>query len=74
MPRKSRQKCPRCQSCEVIPLLGALPGFAPYDTADVGRIPAAECAGMEAEVEAETEWECESCGEHWQEKQKLPAN
>jgi DNA-directed RNA polymerase subunit RPC12/RpoP len=55
-------RCPNCGSCQVIPLLGTLPGaWQPYDTADVGRIPAAQCE----ETEMEGDWECEECGHKW---------
>lgn len=62
----NKPRCPNCKSCEVIPLLGVLPGFQPYQTADVGRIPAAQC--LEAEDEAPRDWHCEDCGTDWTEE------
>jgi hypothetical protein len=44
-------------------LLSALPGFPPYDTVDLGRLPVAQCVGNEDKIE--TEWQCADCGHKW---------
>ncbi|MEN6303346.1 MAG: hypothetical protein ABFD96_11510 [Armatimonadia bacterium] len=67
MKKNPEPHCPGCKSCEVIPLLSALPGFAPYDTADLGRLPFGQCTQADADV-METVWECEECGHRWQER------
>lgn len=71
MEKNPEPSCPGCHSCYVIPLLSTLPGFAPYDSADQGRLPVGQCA--ESETELETQWKCEDCGEKWKENTLVPA-
>lgn len=66
MAKNPEPHCPNCHSCQILPLLSTMPGYAPYDTADQGRIPMAECREMEGDLE--TQWQCSDCGEEWQEK------
>jgi hypothetical protein len=55
-------RCPNCKSCAVVPFLGAMPGFQPYDTVDIGRLPAAQCVATKDVV---IQWECSDCGHKW---------
>jgi hypothetical protein len=61
---KLQPLCPSCKSCEVIPLLSVLPGTPPWDTADIGRLPVAQCVELEGD-EVDTRWECKECGNQW---------
>ena len=69
MSESPQPSCPNCKSCNIIPLMGTLPGFAPYDTADATRLPMAECVPEEVE----TQWECADCGHKWSTAGKQPA-
>jgi len=59
---KTKPRCPNCQSCEVIPLLGMLPGAPPYAT-EAGRLPVGQC--VETDDAAPRDWRCEDCGHQW---------
>lgn len=67
MRAKKAPICPNCKSCTVVPLIGPMPGFQPYDTADVGRLPAAQCVTSQ---EVDAQWECTDCGHKWSEEEE----
>jgi hypothetical protein len=69
---ENQRACPTCKSCDVVPLIGALPGFQSYDTVDLQRIPTAECEERE-QAEEPTGWRCENCGHEWPEEESTPA-
>jgi hypothetical protein len=64
---KDKQLCPGCKSCDILPLIGGLPGFQAYDMMDRARIPVAECSGSE-EGDPKA-WRCQDCGREWQEQE-----
>jgi hypothetical protein len=59
---EARAICPNCKSCNVMPLVGALPGFTPWDSINPIRIPVAVC---DEGGETAGEWRCEDCGAEW---------
>ena len=67
MPEKTEKQalCPNCKSCEVIPLLGTLPGFTAYDSSNPAHLPVAQCA--ETEEAVAPDWRCRNCGHEWSE-------
>jgi len=64
--RETERVCPKCQSCDVMPLLGLLPGGPPYAASSADRPPVAQCVENEGEA-GENEWRCKDCGHEWDE-------
>lgn len=63
---ETKPLCPNCKSCEIVPLMGELPGSPPY-THTVARPPVAQCAEDQVE-ETAGGWRCKNCGHEWTEE------
>ena len=69
---RTRTMCPHCKSWIVIPLVGALPGFTPWDTFNPSRMPVGVCEDVGEGVA--NEWRCADCGEAWTEEGESKEN